>query len=47
MLDEAKDALSDATNLPELKSSAYKARIASLEQIQVDRLRSVERNNFV
>lgn len=43
MLDEAKDALSDATKLPELKSSAYKARIASLEQIQVDRLRSVER----
>ena len=42
MLDEAKAALSDATKLPESKSSAYKARIASLEEIQKDRLRSVE-----
>ncbi|MGA7104014.1 MAG: DUF5667 domain-containing protein [Candidatus Deferrimicrobiaceae bacterium] len=42
MLEEAKAALSDATKLPESKSSAYKARIASLEEIQKDRLRSVE-----
>jgi hypothetical protein len=43
MLDEAKAALSDAAKLPESKSSPYKARIASLEGIQKERLRSVER----
>ncbi|NNG46866.1 MAG: hypothetical protein HKM86_07115 [Deltaproteobacteria bacterium] len=42
MLEEAKAALSDAAKLPGSKSSAYKARIASLEKIQKDRLRSVE-----
>ncbi len=42
MLDEAKAALATAEKLPEKKSSAYKARVASLEQMQVDRLRSVE-----
>ncbi len=42
MLEEARAALDDASKLPESKSSAYKARIASLEGIQKDRLRSVE-----
>ncbi|NNF83809.1 MAG: hypothetical protein HKM29_01490 [Deltaproteobacteria bacterium] len=42
MLDEARAALSDATKLPESKSSAYKARIASLEEFQKDRLRAVK-----
>lgn len=42
MLDEARAALSGAANLPESKSSAYQARIASLEKIQKERLRSVE-----
>ncbi len=43
MLDEARAALDDAAKLPETKSSAYKTRIASLEGIQKERLRSVER----
>ncbi len=42
MLDEAKAALSGAKKLPESKASAYEARVASLERIQKDRLRSVE-----
>ena len=42
MLDEARAALDDAAKLPESKSSAYKTRIASLEGIQKERLRSVE-----
>jgi predicted GNAT family acetyltransferase len=42
MLDEAKAALSDASKLPESEASAYKAQVASLEQVQKDRLRSVE-----
>ncbi len=42
MLDEARAALSDAEKLPETKASAYKAKVASLERIQKDRLRSVE-----
>ncbi|MHB1013203.1 MAG: DUF5667 domain-containing protein [Desulfobacteria bacterium] len=42
MLDEAKAALSDAGKLPEPKSSLYRTRIASLEGIQKDRLRSME-----
>jgi hypothetical protein len=42
MLDEARAALADAEKLPETKSSAYKAQIASLEQVQKDRLRAVE-----
>ncbi|MGA6994223.1 MAG: DUF5667 domain-containing protein [Candidatus Deferrimicrobiaceae bacterium] len=42
MLDEARAALSGAVNLPESKSSAYQARIATLEKIQKERLRSVE-----
>jgi hypothetical protein len=41
MLDEAKAALSDAAKLPETRSSAYKSRIASLEEFQKERLRSV------
>lgn len=42
MLDEARAALSDASKLPEGKSTAYKARITHLESMQKDRLRSVE-----
>jgi hypothetical protein len=42
MLDEAKAALADTAELPEGKSSAYKARIASLKEVQKDRLRSLE-----
>ena len=42
MLDEARAALSDASQLPETRSAAYKSRIASLEEFQKDRLRSVE-----
>jgi Domain of unknown function (DUF5667) len=42
MLDEARAALSDASQLPETRSAAYKTRIASLEEFQKDRLRSVE-----
>jgi len=41
MLDEARAALTDAEKLPEVKSSAYKAQIASLEQVQKARLRAV------
>ncbi len=41
MLDEARAALSDATKLPETRSSTYKARVASLEGIQKERLRAV------
>ena len=43
MLGEARAALDDAAKLPDAKSSAYKTRIASLEGIQKERLRSVER----
>ncbi len=42
MLDEARVALSDTEKLPESKSPVYKARIASLEKIQRDRLRAVK-----
>jgi hypothetical protein len=42
MLDEAKAALTDAEKLPEARSSAYKAQIASLEEVQKNRLRAVE-----
>jgi hypothetical protein len=42
MLDEARDALSDAEQLPPTRSSAYKSRIVSLEEFQKERLRSVE-----
>ena len=42
MLDEARAALSDASKLPEGKSTAYKARITHLESLQKERLRSVE-----
>ena len=42
MLDEAKAALADTAMLPEGKSVAYKARIASLKEVQKDRLRSLE-----
>ena len=42
MLDEARAALSDASQLPETRSAAYKSRIASLEEFQKERLRSVE-----
>lgn len=42
MLDEARAAFSDATKLPESKSSAYKSRIASLEEFQKDHLRAVK-----
>ncbi len=42
MLDEAKAALTGTAKLPESRSTAYKARIASLEGIQRDRLRSME-----
>ncbi|MBE0604609.1 MAG: hypothetical protein IH611_13415 [Deltaproteobacteria bacterium] len=42
MLDEARAALADADKLPEAKSSAYKAHIASIEQVQKGRLRVVE-----
>jgi hypothetical protein len=42
MIEEARAALDDASKLPESKSSAYKARIVSLEATQKDRLRSVE-----
>jgi hypothetical protein len=41
MLDEARAALSDASQLPETRSAAYKSRIASLEEFQKERLRSV------
>ncbi|MGA7104566.1 MAG: DUF5667 domain-containing protein [Candidatus Deferrimicrobiaceae bacterium] len=43
MLDEARAALSETAQMPESKSSAYRARIVSLEDIQKDRLRSMER----
>jgi hypothetical protein len=42
MLDEARAALSDASQLPETRSAAYKSRIASFEEFQKKRLRSVE-----
>lgn len=42
MLDEARAALDDAAKLPEPKASTYKTRIASLEGVQKERLRSVE-----
>jgi len=42
MLDEARDALSDASQLPETRSAAYRSRIASLEEFQKERLRSVK-----
>ena len=42
MLDEARAALSDASQLPETRSAAYKSRIVSLEEFQKERLRSVE-----
>jgi hypothetical protein len=42
MLDEARAALSDASQLPETRSAAYRSRIASLEEFQKKRLRSVE-----
>jgi hypothetical protein len=42
MLDEARAALSDAAKLPESKSSAYRSRIASLEEFQKHRLRAVK-----
>ena len=42
MLDEARDALSDASKLPETRSAAYRSRIESLEEFQKERLRSVE-----
>jgi hypothetical protein len=42
MLDEARDALSDASQLPETRSAAYKSRIESLEEFQKERLRSVK-----
>ncbi len=42
MLDEARAALTDAEKLPEGKSSAYKAQVASLEQVQKARLHAVE-----
>ncbi len=42
MLEEARAAFDVAAKLPESKSSAYKARIASLEEMQKDRLRYVE-----
>jgi hypothetical protein len=42
MLDEAKAALTDANKLPASQASAYKAQVASLEQVQKDRLRAVE-----
>lgn len=41
MLDEAKAALADADKLPPAQSSAYKAQIASLEQVHKDRLRAI------
>ncbi len=43
MLEEAKAALSETAQMPESKSSAYRARIASLEGLQKDRLRSMEK----
>jgi len=42
MLDEARAALSDASQLPETRSAAYRSRIESLEEFQKKRLRSVE-----
>lgn len=42
MLDEARAALSDASKLPEVKSTAYKARITHLESMQKEWLRAVE-----
>lgn len=42
MLEEARAALDDAAKLPEPESSTYKTRIASLEGVQKERLRSVE-----
>jgi hypothetical protein len=42
MLDEARDALSDASQLPETRSAVYRSRIASLEEFQKERLRSVK-----
>ncbi len=42
MLDEARAALSDAAKLPETRSSAYRSRIASLEEFQKERLRAVK-----
>jgi hypothetical protein len=42
MIDEARAALDDAAKLPEPKSSTYTTRIASLEGVQKERLRSVE-----
>jgi len=41
MLDEGRAALTDAEKLPEVKSSAYKAQIASREEVQKNRLRVV------
>lgn len=42
MLDEAREALSDASQLPETRSAAYRSRIESLEEFQKERLRSVK-----
>lgn len=42
MLDEARAALTDASKLPEGKSTAYKARVTHLENMQKEWLRSVE-----
>lgn len=42
MLDEARAALSDASQLPETRSAAYRSRIESLEEFQKERLRSVK-----
>lgn len=42
MLDEARAALSDASQLPETRSAAYRSRIVSLEEFQKERLRSVK-----
>ena len=42
MLDEARAALSDSAKLPDPRSSAYKVRISSLEEIQKARLRGLK-----
>lgn len=43
MLKEAEAAIATAEKLPESESAAYRSRVASLEELQKDRLRSVER----
>jgi hypothetical protein len=41
MLEEARAAIADTAKLPETMSTAYKARIASLEEVQKNRLRGI------